>query len=61
MQLELSAEQADVLHDYLDKAVGDLGMEIAATDSPHFREQLREQRDALRRVRDAIDTARPVR
>lgn len=56
MLIELSDHEAGVLREYLDRIIGDLGMEIPATDSPAFREQLRGRRDALRRVRDCLGT-----
>ncbi len=61
MRIELSDHEADVLREYLDRVIGDLGMEIPATDAPQFREQLRDRRDVLRRVRDAIGTDVPLR
>ncbi len=60
MHIELCDHDAQVLRDYLDRVISDLGMEIPATDAPQFREQLRDQRDALRRVRGAIGTGLPV-
>ncbi len=54
MLIELSVHEADVLREYLDRVIGELGMEIPATDAPQFREQLRDRRDALRRIRHAI-------
>ncbi len=54
MLIELTDQEAAVLREYLDRIIGDLGMEIPATDSPGFREQLRTRRDALRNVRDSL-------
>ncbi|TNC23153.1 hypothetical protein [Amycolatopsis alkalitolerans] len=50
MKLELTAEEAKVLHEVLAGRLGDYSAEIAATDNPSFRRQLRERRDVVHRV-----------
>jgi hypothetical protein len=60
MRIELTDHEAEVLREYLDRIIGDLGMEIPATDAPLFREQLRERRESLRRVRAALGAEVPT-
>lgn len=55
MNLQLSENEARVLRELLVAHLGDLSAEIAATDNPGFRRELRERRDLLQRVRSALE------
>jgi hypothetical protein len=62
MHLDLTEEEAEVLRDVLGRWLGDLSMEISHTDNPVYRRAVRVQRDALRRVYNALSaqlTAQP--
>lgn len=61
MLLDLTAEEADVLRHFLAQRLGNLSMEISHTDNPSYRQILRNQRDALRRILDALgpEAAKP--
>jgi transposase len=48
MNLELTDDQADVLRTILDTAWRDLRHEIADTDSPRFRRELKEHEGVVR-------------
>lgn len=52
--IELSDEEASVLADLLDAAIGDLSPEIADTDNSAYRSTLRERRQHLESVRDKL-------
>lgn len=54
MRLDLSAEEAETLRDYLDRRLGDISMEISHTDNPAYRHLIRSDRDTLRRVFDKL-------
>jgi hypothetical protein len=54
MHLDLTEEDAEVLRDFLGRWLGDLSMEISHTDNPAYRRSVRLQRDALRRIYDAL-------
>jgi hypothetical protein len=54
MLLELNEGEAVALRDFLAARLGDLSAEISHTDSPVYRRDLREQRDRLVRVHDAL-------
>ena len=54
MNLEITAEQAQVLATLLEGAVGDLSAEIAGTENPSFRADLLDRRRALRDVAEAL-------
>jgi hypothetical protein len=47
MQLELSPDHAAVLQMYLERAVEDLEVEIASTDSREYRDKLRRELRSL--------------
>jgi hypothetical protein len=53
--LELSAEQVVLLADLLDGAIRDLSPEIADTDNPTFRRELKERREQLRAIRALLE------
>jgi hypothetical protein len=48
MQLDLSDDDAGLLREILQSAVGDLSPEIADTDNPTYRRDLKERRERLR-------------
>lgn len=48
--LDLSPAEQAVLRQVLEQAVSDLGMEISATDSKDFRDDLKMRREVLHRV-----------
>src|SRR5437016_2839146 len=54
MQLDLSDDDAELLRDVLDSVVRDLSPEIADTDNPYYRRELKERRDRLRGVLDVL-------
>jgi hypothetical protein len=54
MQIDLSPADAAVVRELLTARLGDLSVEIAATDNPAYRQMLRERRNAVRRVADAL-------
>ena len=56
--LELSAEQADLLGDVLDSTIRDLSPEIADTDNPSYRRELKERREQLRAIRGLLEPGR---
>lgn len=51
IQLELTMKEAAELKDLLDSAVSDLSPEIADTDNPAYRADLRDRRESLRSIR----------
>ena len=57
MQLQLTEDEVAILRDLLEWRLGNLSMEISHTDNPAYRRGLREHRDALRRIRDALTQA----
>lgn len=48
--LELNDRQSTVLKDYLQTALSDLSMEIAATDERAYRERIKAERDMLKEI-----------
>ena len=50
MTIELTASQASALREVLDTRLGNLSSEIRHTDSPRVRQELRDEREALREV-----------
>ena len=57
MKIELTDRDAAVLHGVLTTRLGDMSVEIAATDNPVFRASLRARRDAVRRVCELLSSA----
>lgn len=53
-RLDLSSEEAYVLHEALDSYLSDLRMEIADTDRQDFRDQLKHRKEILERVNGAL-------
>jgi hypothetical protein len=56
MDLQLTENEARVLREVLTTHLGDLSAEIAATDNPAFRRELRARRDLLYRVNSGLVT-----
>jgi hypothetical protein len=54
MKLELSDDDARLLHEVLDTVVSDLSPEIADTDNPQFRRSLEQRRDRLKAILDSL-------
>ncbi len=54
MNLELTAEESEVLRDVLQSYLSDLGTEIAHTDSTQFREGLKHKKAILLRIVAAL-------
>jgi hypothetical protein len=54
MKLELSDDDARLLHEVLDTVVSDLSPEIADTDNPQFRRGLEQRRDRLKAILDSL-------
>jgi hypothetical protein len=53
--LELTADQVVLLADLLDGAIRELSPEIADTDNPAYRRELKEHREQLRAVRALLE------
>ena len=54
LTLDLSASEQAILRDVLENAVSELGMEIGATDSKDFRDDLKDRREVLQKVIAAL-------
>ena len=54
MNLELGDAEAAVLAEVLDTTLSDLSHEIAATDNASYRQELRERRDVIQRLKDRL-------
>lgn len=54
MHLDLDDAHADELRTVLDDTIRDLSHEIADTDNPGFRDQLRTRRERLQHVRSLL-------
>ena len=50
MTIELTEAQAELVESILSNRLGNLSSEIRHTDSPQFRQELREERELLREV-----------
>lgn len=57
IQLDVSAEERDLLIDILDSAHSELRMEIADTDRKDFRDMLKERKAVIDKVLDALRAA----
>jgi hypothetical protein len=56
MQLNLTAEEAEVLNEILTSYLSDLRMEISHTDSGFFRESLKEKENLLKKIIQDLGT-----
>lgn len=54
MQLELSDDERQLLERILSAYLGDLRMEVAATDNAEFKHGLRDEELVIRRFLDAL-------
>ncbi|HNR51134.1 MAG: hypothetical protein BWZ01_01865 [Deltaproteobacteria bacterium ADurb.BinA179] len=54
ISVDLTAEEKDVLYNLLSNYVSDLRMEIADTDRQDFREMIKQRKDILQKVIDAL-------
>jgi hypothetical protein len=54
VRVDLTAEEMDVLHNLLSNYVSDLRMEIADTDRQDFREMIKQRKEILQKVIDAL-------
>lgn len=55
--LELTAVEATLLTEILQSTLGDLRMEIAATDLQSFRDQLRKKEELIKQMIDRLEKA----
>ena len=51
---DLNDTERIILKEVLESTVSDLGMEIAATDAQDFREHLKERREVINKVIEAL-------
>lgn len=54
MQLDLTAEDRDLLIHLVESALAETRIESRHTDDPAFRERLQRERDSLRRLADQL-------
>ena len=54
IQLQLTAEEGQVLFEVLESYVSDVRMEIADTDSAEFKVGLRRKKDILKKILDTL-------
>lgn len=57
MMIELDAAQAEVMRALLNNRLANLSSEIRHTDSPQFRQELRDERELLRSVLAKLEPA----
>lgn len=55
MNLDIADDDAEELRTVLDGILGDLSHEIADTDNAEYRAKLRQRRERIQRVREALD------
>jgi hypothetical protein len=55
MQLNLSAEDVEMLKEILSNYLSDLRMEIADTDSMSFREEMKKREELLKRLLNDLE------
>ncbi len=48
MNIEITSKQAQLLIDTLEGSLGEIRMEIADTDSPFYKDKLREQKEEIK-------------
>jgi len=47
IKIELTESQSQLLNEVLDRVLSDLRMEIADTDSPFYKDKLRERKEGI--------------
>jgi len=47
IKIEMTESQGQLLNEILDRVLSDLRMEIAATDSPFYKDKLRERKEGI--------------
>ncbi len=57
MQVDLTGEEREILRTVLESYLSDLRMEISNTDSKDFREMLKQRKEVVRKVLDAVGGA----
>ena len=57
IELELTPRERELVVEVLQSSLSDLRMEIADTDRMEFREALKEQKEALRKLLFAVQTS----
>ncbi|MFV1950911.1 MAG: hypothetical protein ACC630_02970 [Nitrospinota bacterium] len=50
MELKLDEKQVEVLKNFLESEISDLGMEIADTDQKDYRDELKEKKEVLKGI-----------
>ncbi len=54
MDIKLDEQQAELVREILSSDLGDLRSEIAHTDNPEYKRELKERETALRRILDQL-------
>jgi len=57
VNLCLTAEQARLLRQTLESVLSDMSVEIASTDRKEYRDEIKDEREALREVLNRLDDA----
>ena len=57
VHLDLSAEEARLLREFLESALSNLSYEISDTATKDFRDALKAKRDVLARVKESLESA----
>jgi len=55
IRVDLTEEERDILYNMLSNYVSDLRMEIADTDRKDYRDIIRQQKDILKKVMNALE------
>ena len=50
IKIELTESQGQLLNEVLDRVLSDLRMEIADTDSPFYKDKLRERKEEIKEI-----------
>lgn len=58
LHVDLTTEERQLLSELLTSTLSDLSYEISDTDDYDYRSQLKKKREALAKLKGAIDTAR---
>ncbi len=60
MSVELTQQERDLLTQLVDSALREIGPEIRRTMTYDYKDDLKEQRQTLRRLRDRLSADRPT-